>query len=407
MPIPVPELTSLPQSAAEAALQAAGLLRGSITQANSSTVPAASVIRADPAPGTLVNPGSAVNLEVSSGPAQVAVPPLIGLTQSAAEAALQAAGLMRSTLTQANSPTVPAGSVSRADPAPGTLVNPGSAVNLEVSSGPAQIAVPPLMGLTQSAAEGALQAAGLMRGTLTQASSLTVPAASISRADPAPGTLANPRSAVNLEVSSGPALPAARGWTQYVPMVLFTLLGGLVLIVITYGLVGKSGLFFKLADKDVARGLITFLIAIGTVGIAIILAISTIVLEEDAESDKRFDRGKQVLTILIGVLGTIVGFYYGSTTERQQPIAITTTALPPGTINTPYPLTKLEVAGGTPPLKWFVIPDLPGGLKLDSANGTISGTPTAAFSKAPFKFIVEDSATPSSSKTVDLPLEIK
>lgn len=35
------------------------------------------------------------------------------------------------------------------------------------------------------------------------------------------------------------------------------------------------------------------------------------------QADKRFDRGKQVLTALIGVLGTIVGFYFGSSTEKQ------------------------------------------------------------------------------------------
>ena len=268
------------------------------------------------------------------------------------------------------------------------------------------IPVPELTSLPQSAAEAALQAAGLVRGTVTHVNNSTVPAGSVSRADPAPGTMVEQGSAVNLEVSSGPAVRPAPGWTQYIPMALFTFLGGLVLIVIIYGLVGKSGFSFKLADKDVARGLITFLIAIGTVGIAIILAISTIVLEEDPQSDKRFDRGKQILTILIGVLGTIVGFYYGSTTEKQQPIAITTRALPSGTVNKPYPLTQLEVTGGTPPLKWFVIPDLPAGLKLDSAKGTISGTPTAVFSKAPFKFIVEDSATNPSSKTADLPLEI-
>ena len=191
MPIPVPELTSLSQSAAEAAPQAAGLLRGTITQANSSTVPAASVIRADPAPGTLVNPGSAVNLEVSSGARTGRRTTLDRSNGPQRRRDCKSVGLMRNTLTQANSPTVPAGSVSRADPAPGTLVNPGSAVNLESIKGP-QIAVPPLIGSTQSAAEGALQVAGLMRGTLTQASSLTVPAR-ISRADPAPGTLANPR----------------------------------------------------------------------------------------------------------------------------------------------------------------------------------------------------------------------
>ena len=32
--------------------------------------------------------------------------------------------------------------------------------------------------------------------------------------------------------------------------------------------------------------------------------------------DKRFALGKEILTLLIGILGTIIGFYYGSSAER-------------------------------------------------------------------------------------------
>jgi hypothetical protein len=62
----------------------------------------------------------------------------------------------------------------------------------------------------------------------------------------------------------------------------------------------------------VARGLITFLIVITTMGIAIMLAISTLFGEDGTDQDKTFDKGKQVLSVLIGLLGTIVGFYFGS-----------------------------------------------------------------------------------------------
>jgi hypothetical protein len=144
------------------------------------------------------------------------------------------------------------------------------------------------------------------------------------------------------------------------------------------------------------------------VGIAIILAISTLVLTEGEEGDKRFDRGKQVLTILIGVLGTIVGFYFGSPTEQPQISApkVTTTMLPDGAAKTPYPSTILQSTGLTPPLKWSVTPALPTGLILD-ANGTISGTPTAVLPKTPFTFTVTDSAIPANSSTAALTLEIK
>src|SRR5262249_34872358 len=151
----------------------------------------------------------------------------------------------------------------------------------------------------------------------------------------------------------------------------------------------------------------------------VILALSTILLKDSAENDKRFDRGKQVLTMLIGVLGTIVGFYFGSTqdtrntqqpaitTPQTQGLAIATTTLPDGVVNAPYPSTTLKATGGTAPLKWSVAPLLPAGLTLDPATGTISGTPTAASSKTTYKFTVTDSATPAVSTQADLALEIK
>lgn len=111
-------------------------------------------------------------------------------------------------------------------------------------------------------------------------------------------------------------------WAKLLPRVLYGILGLATVGLIGWGLAGKGGFLDSLANKEVARGLITFLIAFTTVAIAVILVISTAFggdKQEDEEADKRFDRGKQVLTALIGVLGTIVGFYFGST--ERQPVA--------------------------------------------------------------------------------------
>ena len=59
---------------AEAALTAAGLTVGSITQQWSDIVPAGMVISQDPAPGGNLPPGTAVNLVVSLGAAEAQVP---------------------------------------------------------------------------------------------------------------------------------------------------------------------------------------------------------------------------------------------------------------------------------------------------------------------------------------------
>lgn len=59
------------------------------------------------------------------------------------------------------------------------------------------------------------------------------------------------------------------------------------------------------------------------------------------------------------------------------PLAVTTTSLPNGALNTAYSAT-LQSSGGTPPVMWTVtLGVLPGGLTLNSSTGAITGTPTA------------------------------
>jgi hypothetical protein len=271
-----------------------------------------------------------------------------------------------------------------------------------------------VVGLTRPAAEAILKNAGLSVGAVKTHHSNSVPDGGITGVRPEVATLIAPGTSVELDVSNGPE----PNWTQYIPVALFALLGFVILGLIVYGITEKDQHFLNnLADKEVARGLITFLIAITTVGIAIILAISTLVLGAGDEGDKRFDRGKQVLSILIGVLGTIVGFYFGSEVSSKPPNPqgqvqtssqqITTAALPDGAVNKPYPSTALQTAGLTGKLKWAVKPELPADLVLDSAAGTVSGTPKAPVQKTAFTFTVTDSASPPATVSKELTLEIK
>ena len=78
--------------------------------------------------------GSAVALLVSSGPASVVVPNVVGLREGSAVAALREAGLT-STVTRVESGTVPKGKVISQNPAAGVRVAAGSAVALLVSRG--------------------------------------------------------------------------------------------------------------------------------------------------------------------------------------------------------------------------------------------------------------------------------
>jgi len=82
----------------------------------------------------------------------------------------------------------------------------------------------------------------------------------------------------------------------------------------------------------------------------------------------------------------------------------TTCPLPGGRLNQPYSVT-LQATGGTPPYTWSLASgSLPRGLTL-SANGVISGTPTAT-GLFPFTIKVTDSASPKASKTKTCSIEV-
>jgi hypothetical protein len=76
----------------------------------------------------------------------------------------------------------------------------------------------------------------------------------------------------------------------------------------------------NITDIAFARGLITLLFSVGTIAIAVVLTFAAL-FQTDADAKDRFARGKEVLTILIGILGTIVGFYFGSLNiDSERPI---------------------------------------------------------------------------------------
>jgi uncharacterized repeat protein (TIGR03803 family) len=204
--VSVPNVVGQTQAAAATAITGAGLIVGTVTTESSNTVASGTVISQSPAGGASVASGSAVNLIVSSGPAGATVPNVVGKTQAAATTAIIGAGLVVGTVTMESSSTVPSGTVISQSPAGGTSVASGSAVNLIVSSGPAGATVPNVVGDTQSAAATAITGASLVVGTVTMESSSTVPSGTVINQSPVGGASVASGSAVNLVVSSGPAV---------------------------------------------------------------------------------------------------------------------------------------------------------------------------------------------------------
>jgi beta-lactam-binding protein with PASTA domain len=195
--IGVPSLVGLTDTVALATLAAAGLT-GTETLVDSTTAPIGTVLAQNPNATTFVNPGSNVVLTVSRG---ARVPNVTGGTQAAAAVAINAAGLIVGTVTSVANAAA-AGTVIGQNPLGGNNVQPGSAVALTVSLGPANI-VPNVLNQTRSAAAGLITGVGLTVGTVTFANSATVVAGSVISSNPVAGTTLAAGAPVALVVSLG------------------------------------------------------------------------------------------------------------------------------------------------------------------------------------------------------------
>ncbi|MCI0426213.1 MAG: Stk1 family PASTA domain-containing Ser/Thr kinase [Actinobacteria bacterium] len=211
----VPDVTGMNQELAIQIIQAEGFLANPIPETNE-LVEAGLVLRTDPAADEEADVGSIVDVYVSSGPAEVAVPPLVGLTLDEARDALEEVGLTVGVITQRADPDAEIEVVLDQSPLPGVQVGNGAPVNLVVSSGPEIVVVPDVVGASQLEATNELLDLGL-RPRVNEEHSETVPVGEVIRTDPEAGTEAVVGDTVLVVVSDGPApvqVPTLTGLTE-------------------------------------------------------------------------------------------------------------------------------------------------------------------------------------------------
>jgi serine/threonine-protein kinase len=151
-------LTGKTLDAATAELAQAGLAVGNQVKQHDETIPAGSVIGADPATPPQLAKGDPINLIVSDGPAPRAVPQLApGTTVDQATQALKGVQLTPARRDDF-SDTVPAGQIIGTEPPAGTEVPRDSTVTIIVSKG--LPVIPNVAGQSVQDAAAQLQAAG-------------------------------------------------------------------------------------------------------------------------------------------------------------------------------------------------------------------------------------------------------
>ena len=199
-PVGVPFVVGIQQELAVERIEAAGL-EAEIEEQPSLEDEEGIVIEQSPKEGTQVSRGSTVTITVSTGPREVEVPRLVGLTYEQALDALDELNLEARRVDVFSQK--PAGQVIGQDPREGERVDEGTEVEVRVSKGARQVEVPDVLGQSEANARAELEAAGF-EVSVTEGPSEDTPEGLVSAQSPAAGTEAADGSTVQITISTGP-----------------------------------------------------------------------------------------------------------------------------------------------------------------------------------------------------------
>jgi eukaryotic-like serine/threonine-protein kinase len=155
----VPSVVGLPRDEAEQQLTSAGF-EVEAERVFSADVREGRVVSTQPGPGSVIERGTTVTMQVSRGPEQAEVPNVVGESEENARSALEAAGLRVGEVSQQESADDEPGTVLEQNPAAGSSVDTGAAVDLVVAQPPPDVAVPDVLGATEEEAREELEGAG-------------------------------------------------------------------------------------------------------------------------------------------------------------------------------------------------------------------------------------------------------
>jgi serine/threonine-protein kinase len=202
-PVAVPYVVALREANARNEITERGL-QVRVRRVPSSDVEEGLVIAQSPTQGTRVEKETVVVIDVSTGKREVTVPSVVGQSSEDAIEELTQAGLDAHVVNVSSDRKE--GTVTGQSPGPGTVVVEGTQVRINVSSGPKQVSVPPVIGLPYEQAATELQRAGFSVARVDVDSDLAK--GIVVNQDPNGGSTASQGSSVTLSVSKGPVTSA-------------------------------------------------------------------------------------------------------------------------------------------------------------------------------------------------------
>jgi beta-lactam-binding protein with PASTA domain/tRNA A-37 threonylcarbamoyl transferase component Bud32 len=210
----VPDVAGFEAAAATRAISDAGLTPTERTQASDDVQPGV-VIGTEPEAGTEVAAQSTVTILVSSGPAEVTVPGVVGKAVEDAQATLEKAGFTVTTEEVDSDKEI--GTVVRQAPQAGSMAGSGDTITLYVSKGITKVAVPDVTGSDVSAARSEITGAGLKVGSVSEDDgSSGQSAGTVVAQDPDGGASVAKGTSVNLVIAAegGASVPDVTGSDQ-------------------------------------------------------------------------------------------------------------------------------------------------------------------------------------------------
>lgn len=194
----VPNVVGRAAGDAQSRIAEAGFKSQVFSQTNKA--PVGEVISQSPPGGQKAKKGSTIILNVSSGPGEVAMPDVEGLSQAAATKQLEALGLTVQARQEFDS-DIAKGKCTRTVPGVGEKAQKGSEVELYVSKGAKQVVVPDVVGQDIDAATKELEDAGFEVSSVEEDSSK--PENEVTKQSPSAGAKADDGSKIKLTVSTG------------------------------------------------------------------------------------------------------------------------------------------------------------------------------------------------------------
>ncbi|MBK6441265.1 MAG: Stk1 family PASTA domain-containing Ser/Thr kinase [Actinomycetales bacterium] len=198
--VAVPYLINQTEDQARALLSARKLVMD-VRNVTNATVAKGLIVDQDPDSDTMVNVGTSVQVMVSSGPGQAAIPAVAGLNKDAAITQLKLLGFNALGVLVVDDPSQPKDAVISADPPIGSVIPFTNQITLKVASG--KVAVPALVDLNQITAQAALSGLKLKYAVAEKVptADTTILEGTVLSQDVPAGTLVDVGSTVNVKIA--------------------------------------------------------------------------------------------------------------------------------------------------------------------------------------------------------------